>query len=189
MRYTEIQIIEGLRVDDDKVLEFFSRDYREKVRRYIRNRGGTLEDANEVFNDSLIKLIKAIKKPGKIINSLEDYFFIIYRNEWINMTRLNSKNLNYTKVADDILDSLDDYENYKQDQICKLIWENIESMSQSCNNILEMFYRKNLSFREIAETLGYSTESSAKQRKYRCIMILKERIKQDPNYTKILNDE
>lgn len=53
----------------------------------------------------------------------------------------------------------------------------IETLGDPCRQLLECFYYENLSWVEIASSLGYSSAASARNQKYKCL----ERIRKSVN--------
>ena len=71
----------------------------------------------------------------------------------------------------------DDYETDNKD---KRAQEAILSIGKKCQELLQFFYFNNLSMKEIAIKLGFSSEKVAKNQKYRCIEKAKDYLKANP---------
>lgn len=50
-------------------------------------------------------------------------------------------------------------------------------LGQKCKELLELFYFKKLSMKDISKKLGFASEKVAKNQKYRCIEKAKENLK------------
>jgi DNA-directed RNA polymerase specialized sigma24 family protein len=57
-----------------------------------------------------------------------------------------------------------------------LVLREIDCMKNPCKSILEQYYFKNSSLKEIAVSLNYKSAKSVKVQKYRCLKTLKDKI-------------
>src|SRR5665647_200380 len=81
--YSDTSLIEGLRKQDDKVLNWLYDNYLPTVRSYVFNNSGTAEDVSDVFQDSIIILYTDITEDNlNLTTDLKGYFFGIARNVW-----------------------------------------------------------------------------------------------------------
>ena len=65
----------------------------------------------------------------------------------------------------------------EDDKPLKQAQEAVMKLGQKCKELLELFYFKKLSMKEIAKKLGFASEKGAKNQKYRCIEKAKEHLK------------
>ena len=63
----------------------------------------------------------------------------------------------------------------------ELFTEKLEVLSENCKKILEKFFRK-VSYKNIVKELGYSSETVARQRVFKCKKKLMETITSDIRY-------
>lgn len=63
------------------------------------------------------------------------------------------------------------------------IYENvnsaIETLGNPCKQLLEYYYYKNLSWDEIASSLGYANAASARNQKYKCLERIRDTMKHE----------
>jgi DNA-directed RNA polymerase specialized sigma24 family protein len=82
-RLSDTSIIEGVRNQDDKTLNWLYDNYFPTVRKYILQNSGTTDDVSDVFQDSIIILYNQIRQNSlEITGDLKGYFFGIARNRW-----------------------------------------------------------------------------------------------------------
>lgn len=161
------------------VREFYIAEY-PKTKYYVLKNGGTIDNANDVFQEAYFACWKKLstgKFKPKNKAEIEAYLFTIAKNKWTDQTRLVSKKKTisidekmYQLKADDTNDTSEVAEKEERLSITLAAFENL---GQACKELLTQFYFHKNSLREIAERLNME-EASAKNKKYRCIQKLKE---------------
>ena len=69
-----------------------------------------------------------------------------------------------------------------------LYQKHFNTLSTDCQKLLQLFFEK-VPLKEIAGLMGYKSEKYAKKRKFKCKELLVNRIKQDTEFKKILEDD
>lgn len=151
-----------------------------KTRNYIYKNGGTEDQAKDVFQEAYLACWKKLSTSKFSPNNkaeIEAYLFTIAKNKWIDQVRRDVKRK--TTSIDTKLYQLEANESTEQ-QEQKLKEEKMaitlaafENLGSACKELLKQFYFHKLSLRRIAEVLNIE-ETSAKNKKYRCIQKLKE---------------
>jgi hypothetical protein len=83
---------------------------------------------------------------------------------------------------DNLVELVDKNERYR------LYQKHFKTLGTDCQKLLQLFFDK-VPLKEIAKIMGYKGEKYAKTRKYKCKELLTNRIKQDAEYKKILEDD
>lgn len=140
------------------------------VKTNILKSGGSKADAEETFHDSLLLLCEKVVQPDfKLTSSLSTYLYGINRFLWLNKQRKNSRTTELEWRDTLILTSEDlNYSEEKEEKF-KQLEAILESISEKCKKILELFYLKKKRMTEISEILGFSSVNSAKTQKYKCL--------------------
>ena len=71
----------------------------------------------------------------------------------------------------------------------KRLMELLSHLSPDCREILRLYYFDRLSMRQIAEVMGYNSEQVAKNKKARCMQVLRRLVDKDPNKTSFFPKE
>ena len=161
------------------IKEFYIDEY-PKTKYYVLKNGGTLDNANDVFQEAYFACWKKLstgKFRPKNKAEIEAYLFTIAKNKWIDFTRTVAKKKTIS-IDEKIYELTDDETSKSSDRIEKEHQLNItltafENLGQACKDLLTQFYFQKLSLRDIAKNLDLE-EASAKNKKYRCIQKLKE---------------
>lgn len=168
--------------EDDK--DFVSKLYKEYEKLMLKVAYSVLkniEQAEDVVNESMIKIIKNLSKFEKsnvICNKTKALIVIIVKNTAINVYRSNSKNKfidietqeniltsNIEKPEDTIL----------SEEMLKKMIESINLLDDKYSSVIKLKYLFDFSNKEISETLGI-TDENVRIRLHRGLKILKKLI-------------
>ena len=150
--------------------------------------GGSREDAQDVFNEGLVALIRLVdKEEFNLTCQLGTLMYALCNKQWkqqlekqIAARNYHVRKLDTTPVRDFTEDA--DYELYRT-----IFWETFEKLDSVCKEILKE-YLKETSPREIAELLGYSY-GYVRKRKSLCHSYLMKMIENHPDFIKIKETE
>ncbi|MCB0647755.1 MAG: sigma-70 family RNA polymerase sigma factor [Saprospiraceae bacterium] len=170
----EQALVKGILDQDNETLKAFYKNNFHSIENLILSKGGTNEDAKDVFQDGMIALYLNLKN-GKYTSmdghGLEAYFMQICKFRWYDKVKKKAnkeQSLEHMTVEPsedaagfDIVD-----EHYK-------IHELIQKLGDKCQTILRLFYWEKKDMVAIASYLNMESDS-VKNAKYRCIMQLKK---------------
>ncbi len=174
-------IIEGIRRQDEKILNWLYDNYRQPVRHYVLKNSGTEADVSDVFQETIIAFYNQISdNEFKLTSDLKGYFFGIARNIWSCQLRKSVKNI---EIDTDIPDVDNDVDELILEKIVSRAFQKLKADSQK---ILTLF-SEGLSYEEIAVRMNLKNETYARRKKYLSKEALMELIKGDPEYKNYLN--
>lgn len=170
-------IIEGLRRQDDKVLNYLYDHFLPAAKNHVLRNSGSTEDVSDVFQDCIISLYQNISRDDfSLTSDLKGYFFGIVKNVWNAHLRQKRKTEELT------IDLPDDNADEHNDQLFqRILARAFIKLKPDCQNILTLYY-DGCSYEEIAEKMGLKNETYARRKKYLCKETLMEIIKDDPEY-------
>jgi RNA polymerase sigma factor (sigma-70 family) len=185
--YKDGEIINGLKNRNHEVTRFFYRNYFESICRLILINSGNTEDAEDVFQDSLIILYKKCKNDElKLTCSLKTYVYAICRNLWLQ--RLQNRDFKKVELSvntENIDEPFELNEDLQEETKYNLYQKHFLKLSKDCQEVLKLFLKK-VRIKDITKIMGFSSNDYTKTRKYLCKKILKEKILNDPEYMKYL---
>ena len=167
-------------MEDHKIVGLFKQGKNEKaflglygyfptVLKMIRSNNGTKDDALDVFQEALIVLFRKLKDENFVLtSSLGTYVFGVCRLIWMNEIRKRKK-LQGEMLNDDIPDNNGMVELLAKEEQYRKAEELIMQLGEKCRELLILFYHKNLSMKQIADRLGFSSDKIAKNQKYKCL--------------------
>jgi len=171
-------IIEAIKAGSEKILFQLYETYRnEFVSWAIRNHQVTLEEAKDVFQESVVGLYKNIKagKVDRLEVSIKTYLFSIGKNIILNAIKRKGIEArvfeNFSAIHDN---GINEY--YHEEHLINLVKRIYKAMGSPCKEILEMYYEKSFDMESIALRVGYKNADVAKKKKYECLRSLEDRI-------------
>ena len=177
-KISDIDIISGIRNQDDKVLNWLYDNYFQSVKNHVLSNSGSDEDVSDVFQDTIIVLYNQITE--NILNlttDLKGYFFGIARNVWSAQLRKKQKT---TELEIDIADEEENEEQY--DQLLERIISRVFQKLKPDQQMVLSLFSEGLSYEEIADKMDLKNEVYARRKKYLCKEALLELVKEDPEY-------
>jgi RNA polymerase sigma factor (sigma-70 family) len=181
-KYSDNTIIEGLREQDDKIINWLYDNYLQSVKKYVLNNSGSSEDVSDVFQDTIIILYKQIiEKNLDLTTDLKGYFYGVARNVWHSHLRKKQKS---TELLFDISDE-DDAEDNHYPLLEAIVSRTFPQLKPDQQEILNLF-SEGFSYEDIAEKMGLKNETYARRKKYLSKEALIELVKQDPEYQEYL---
>lgn len=150
--------------------------YQERIYWHIRKMVLTHENANDVLQNTFIRVYKSIGKfEGK--SSLLTWIFRIAYNESLRFIEKEKKRKHQSidDVSGHQLASLKQSEYFDGDKLHEKLLNIVEGMSEKQRRVFQMKYFDDLSFREISEVLDVG-ESTLKSSYYSAVKIIEEKI-------------
>ena len=192
-RFTDSDLVEAIREKDmlEQAISQLYLDQAESTRSFIMGKGGTEQDADDIFQETIVSFIDIVQK-GKFRqeSSIGTFLISISKNLWYNEIRRRQRAGNREKIFEldrnqeegPVTETIQDRE--MKQQLNKLLQE----MGESCRRILSLFYYENLSMKEIVSQMHYENEQVVRNKKYKCLQQLTDKIKQNPLAAKHISD-
>jgi len=181
-KLSDNNIIEGIRQQDDKILNWLNDNYFQTVKNHVIRNSGSADDVSDVFQDSIIVLYNQICDNSLVLTSdLKGYFFGIARNIWSNHLRTR-------RETDEIYaDIPDETANEESNDLLfeRIVSRSFEKLDRDNQTILTLF-SEGKSYESIAKKLKMKNENYARRKKYLSKEALMEIIKEDPEYQEYL---
>lgn len=171
MKKIDQEIIESiLNGRNQKALDHLYKEPLRKIRYYITSNSGTVEDANDIFQDALVVLFHYVKTDKyNTAYDIDAFLFRVAKNAWIDHARKNKKQAKNVEV---------DHLNISSDSnqlgdILKLekkemFHEMFNQLEDKCQELLRLAIFDKKSMKEIKEIMGFKHETVAKSQHYRC---------------------
>jgi RNA polymerase sigma factor (sigma-70 family) len=178
LKYTDDELLNGIKIKNTVVLELIFRDYFPSIRQMVLLNSGTKSDADDVFQDALIILYRKVREDNfRLSSSLKTYLYSISRHIWLKELRRRERMAILTG-EDELPVEENDWmeEEIKQEERERLYREKYEELSEDCKKILKMFVL-GTPISEITILMGYSSEQHTRNRRFKCKEALIQKIK------------
>ncbi|MBO9702751.1 MAG: sigma-70 family RNA polymerase sigma factor [Sporocytophaga sp.] len=150
------------------------------IRKMIISKGGKLEDAEDVFQEALIILYKKVRYTEfRLTAKLSTYLYSVCRFLWKDALIKNGR-----QDFSDMIDANEDNEESmwaemkEQESDLSTSEKIINDLGGRCKELLMLFYMEAMKLKDIASKMGYSSENTAKNQKYKCLEAAKKRLKE-----------
>ena len=149
------------------------------VKKFVLKNNGTRQEGEDIFQEGLVIFCnKAIKPDFVLTCSINTYLYSICKLIWLDELKKKNKSIknDFIELSDEhLLDTVN--EDIENDRPLKKAQDAVMKLGDKCKQLLELFYFKKLSMKEIAKVVGFASEKGAKNQKYRCIEKAKENLK------------
>ncbi len=174
-------------MEDKKIIELIRSQKHDKVftklysyfpvvKKMIVANGGKPEDAEDIYQEALIIFYKkAGQENFQLTSSINTYLYSICRFMWLKLKKQNQPFVDFEKqqVAEtEFIEDVASEEGYK------LAEQVISQLGERCKELLILFYFRFKKMKDIAVEMGYTSENTAKNQKYKCLETAKIRLKE-----------
>jgi len=175
-------IIEGVRQQDEKILNWLYDNYFQFVRKYVLNNSGSTDDVSDVFQDSIIILYNQIIENNlNLTTDLKGYFYSIARNVWSAQLRKKQRT---TELEFDVVEE-EDVGDLSREILERVVNRAFQKLPKDQQKVLKLF-SEGQTFEMIAKKLDLVSEGNARKKKFKCKESLLDLIKEDPEYQEYL---
>jgi len=142
------------------------------VARYVARMGGSLEEAQDIFQDTLVIYYEKVAsaQAGIIVNE-KAYLLGIAKRLWLQHYKTGLKN---QPLNDFDIEAVPD----EQPATGKIL-HYLETAGKKCMELLKAYYYDHLPVGDVATLFGYSGTHSATVAKYKCLEKVRETVKQN----------
>ena len=181
-KVSDTSIIEGVRKQDDKILNWVYDNYLQSVNSYVLKNSGSKEDVADVFQDSIIILYKQITEDKlNLTSDLKGYFFGIARNVWNSQLRKKQRT---TELQFDLAEE-EEMESINDPVLERIVSRAFQKLKPDQQTVLNLFSDGH-TYAEIAIRMNLKNEVYARRKKYLSKEELLEKVKTDPEYQEYL---
>lgn len=189
----EPELFEALRHETPAAFEHLYRQYYRMTAAYVTQNGGSGDDAQDVFQETLVALVKNLRKPEFALQAkLSTYLYAVARNIWLYRRRGQTANtpIENQTVAQQISDfpdmtddSMSEITAHEQKHL--LMARIFAQIGADCRELLRRYYYEDTPLKDIAHIMGF-TEAFVRVKKNRCMNDFRSRVAEDPEYREIV---
>lgn len=167
---------QALLADRDQALTRLYRQGYPPVRRYIGRRGGSEQDAQDMFQDALVVFYEQATGGTLVLTaSASTYLLSISRNLWHQEVRRRAR-LPHQALPDAWEPAATEEAEALPDPTFAVL-DHVERLGIKCKSLLLSFYYFQQPLSELAETHGYRSVRSATVQKFKCLERLRSSVR------------
>ncbi|WP_343304343.1 sigma-70 family RNA polymerase sigma factor [Chitinophaga niabensis] len=149
------------------------RDTFPDVARVIKQLGGDLEMAKDLFHDAMIIYME--KAPAEIRVSAKAYLIGITRILWMKQQKLRMREQVFF------------FKDFHVPEEEQPLLEYLRTAGEKCMQLLQAFYYEQMDLQEMADTFHYSNVRSVTVQKHKCLQKVRATVKNAKLYEGALN--
>ncbi len=156
-----------------------------RVRKFVLQNRGKQQDAEDIFQKALLQItVRYRKEKFEIHSSFEAYLFTTCKNLWRKELKIAKNRVTNTEIIELVPAERDMALTILEQERWELFTEKLNLVSENCKKMLTLFFN-NTSYKDIVKTMGYASETVARQRIFKCKAKLSEAIKEDQRYNSL----
>lgn len=168
--------------------ELYRREF-PKIKYYILKNSGSLEDAQDVFQESVIALFRYVKL-GKFdeTKSIGGFLYVVGSNAWkkANRSPMKTEELHIDVMPDGEKNNIE--ETLFSEETSNMIQHLFNQIGENCKKLMLISIYDNKTHKEIADEMGYTSTDAVKTRYYKCKQKIIKILEAKPDYAKVLKD-
>lgn len=189
-QFSDEDIINGLRKRDNDVILFIYDKNFTLVRTMIVQNNGSDDDAEDIFQEAMIIIYKRLRgnKSFKLESSFTTYLYSVARLIWLKKLR-EGKKMDVTGLSREMEEYIEFEEPppvQDKDLRMAVYQRNLKLIPEDCQKIL-VFTAESVPAKEIAEKLGYRSDTYVRKRRHFCKEFLANCIKEDREYQALID--
>lgn len=145
------------------------------IQTYILQNAGSTEDAEDVFQETMLVLLANIKKSNFVLtSSLKTYVFAIAKNTWLKKQR-TKKNIALNEInGSAYVDETKDFELINVPSKEDKLFHWLSKITANCQLILKsiFFYKQPMS--SLMQKMGWKNKHTAANQQYKCLQQIKK---------------
>lgn len=167
--------------DNKAIFTLLYKTYFTMVKEIVKKYNGSNSDAEDVFQEMLIILIREIEN-GRVdeLKDLKNYIYTISKNLYINIAKKNARQNSLDSIPESYTHDKHVKNHMELQQSETLILDIIKQLGNTCYEILKAIIFENKKQEEIAQNLGLSDRNVVKTYKNRCKSKLIELLQKNP---------
>lgn len=172
----EITLLKGLANNEKAAIEAIYRENYSMIQAFILNNNGSVDDARDIFQESMIVLYEKAKLESFELNcKIKTYVYSVCRRLWLKkLQQLNRYTSNIEGIEDTVPVEEELEEHEKRNNDFGLMENSMSKIGEPCKSLLDAYYLQNKNMQTIAKEFGYTNADNAKTQKYKCLVRLKK---------------
>lgn len=178
----DLEIISGLRSDDEAFFKNFYNSYRNDFVQFLTRRGLTQAESIDIFHECILILQRKAynHELEKVAVGFKTYLFAIGKNKAYDHFKKHQQSIiHFQERIPDIKE-----ETLAEDDQLMLIQhikEKLSLMGKACKKLLTSFYLEGLTISDLVKSRAYENENTVRAQKSRCLKQLRDTLTNNSN--------
>ncbi|THU35803.1 sigma-70 family RNA polymerase sigma factor [Niastella caeni] len=161
-------LLDKLRMEENDAYNLLYKAHFPSTANYIKKNSGNDQDAEDIFQESILVLLDKLRRPDFILtSSLKTYLFSISKNLWLK--KIRSKKGFIIGITVDEIETInfdsEANQNCKEEKLAT--W--LDKITANCQRILKAIFFLNEPMDRLMLKMGWKNKHTASNQKYKCI--------------------
>jgi RNA polymerase sigma factor (sigma-70 family) len=172
MEMEDSQIVSNLKKRDNAAYNLLYTFYYPIIERFVTRNNGSVADAQDVFQETIIVLLDKVPKKDFILtSSIKTYIFAVASNIWLKRLRDAKKFTEINNDHDQLEDlSLSEWEQREDQRVQRNKLQRIlQKITRHCFVFLTKTFITGATRDQLIQALGYKNSHTFDNQKYKCL--------------------
>jgi RNA polymerase sigma factor (sigma-70 family) len=165
---TDDLLISKLKAEGSAAYELLYKFHFPSIVNFIRKNSGTAQDAEDIFQETIIILLGKVRQPEFVLtSSLKTFLFAIAKNLWLKKLQANkNQNINLEKMMAEGQEPEGEKAELANEERLTT-W--LQRITIHCQRILQAIFFLNEPMDSLMQKMGWKNKHTAANQKYKCI--------------------
>jgi RNA polymerase sigma factor (sigma-70 family) len=174
------EILTDLKDENNNAFGQLYKEYFGMVNRFVLNNSGRSDDAEDVFQDTMLVLIEKLRQDNFILTaSIKTYIMAISKNLWLKRLRTAYRTTEFNDIHDnkfyeEINLAIDNEKSYADK-----LQNYMHKITKHCQGLIHDMFFKEKAIEQIQKEYGYSNKHNAQNQKHKCVEQIRKVKEQD----------
>jgi RNA polymerase sigma factor (sigma-70 family) len=166
----EKKVLQDLKGENNLAFGLLYKEFFPVVNRFIISNKGSTEDAEDIFQDSMIILLEKLSQDHFILTaSIKTYIMAIAKNLWLKRLRNRNKEVELTDYHSDALIAEINTAIEQERSYWDKLQHYMHKITEHCKGLIHDIFFKEKAVEEIQKQYGYSSKHNAQNQKHKCV--------------------
>ena len=168
---TDKELLKGLREGNSMAFAYTYKIFYPALKKYVLKNSGTLADAEDLFQDTLIVLLRKTEDTQfKLTSCLGTYITAIGKNLWLKKLREGRKAVfvDYEQTEKAYWEQFE-FELIEERSIDQILSSWISQATLNCQHLLNAVFLNAEPMEKFMDRMGYKNRHTADNLKYKCL--------------------
>jgi RNA polymerase sigma factor (sigma-70 family) len=168
-------IIDDLKGENNQAYGELYKAYFGMVEYFILNNNGRTDDAEDIFQDTMIVLLEKLRQDDFMLTaSIKTYIMAIAKNLWFKRLRYAHRETEFTTVHDNKFYEEIELAIENEKTYVDKLQSYLHKITKHCQGLIHDMFFKEKAVEEIQKEYGYATKHNLQNQKYKCVQQIKK---------------
>lgn len=163
-------LLNDLKGENNRSFGQLYQEYFSMISRFVTNNSGQTEDAEDLFQDTMVVLIEKLRQDNFVLTaSLKTYIMAIAKNLWLKRLRSPQKTVEFSELLE---------QQYFEEinlaiEAEKTYWDKLQNylhqITEHCKGLIHDMFFQQKQIEQIQKEYGYTSKQNAQNQKYKCV--------------------